>query len=133
MPETEQTVLDVTGMDCASCVAHVTKAARSVAGVRNAEVNLARGRAVVEFDPGQARPEAIAAAITGVGYPSKPQGHAHDAAAAEAERAHHQHEHAQEWFRRAMLGIALWLPVELTHWILSLSGWHGPHHGASWM
>ena len=48
---TSSATLSVAGMDCASCVAHVEKAARGVDGVNAARVNLARGRAVVEFDP----------------------------------------------------------------------------------
>jgi Cu+-exporting ATPase len=34
---------DVAGMDCASCVAHVEKAARKIPGVQDVSVNLARG------------------------------------------------------------------------------------------
>jgi len=120
-------------MDCASCVAHVDKAARALPGVRGAQVNLARGRAVVEFDPGQVRPDQIASAITRAGYPSTPQAPQRDAAQAEAQRERHQREHARQWFRRAMLGIALWFPVELTHWTLSAFGLHQPHHGVGWL
>src|SRR5580765_8149411 len=85
-----QVVLDVRGMDCASCVASVTKAAKSLPGVRRADVNLARGRAVVEFDPGAVKPDQIASAISNVGYPAKPQEEGRDAAAAEKERLDHQ-------------------------------------------
>ncbi|MEM9019494.1 MAG: heavy metal translocating P-type ATPase [Planctomycetota bacterium] len=45
MPRTD---LIVTGMHCASCVAHVEKALRRVEGVESAEVNLATSRASVE-------------------------------------------------------------------------------------
>jgi len=130
---TDQVVLDVRGMDCASCVASVTKAARSLPGVRKADVNLARGRAVVEFDRGAVKPDAIAAAISKVGYPATPQEEGHDPAAAEEQRLHHQRAHAREWFRRAMLGIVLWLPVEVMHWLLPRFGVHPPHHGLGWM
>src|SRR4051794_35357348 len=85
-------VLDVSGVDCASCVAHVTKAATSVEGGKKAEVNLARGRAVVEFDGGKVRPEVIAAAITESGYPAAARAEEHDAAAAERERIDRQRE-----------------------------------------
>ena len=112
-------------MDCASCVSHVSKAAASLAGVRRADVHLARGRAVVEFDPAQVQPEQIAQAISQAGYPSKPQGAHHDSAGAEAARIQHQREHARQWMQRAVLGIVLWLPVELMHWFLPLLGVHG--------
>src|SRR5690348_12442671 len=71
--EETSTILDVGGMNCASCVAHVEKAARSVPGVRKAEVNLARGRAAISFDPSQTDPAKVAEAITASGYPSAPQ------------------------------------------------------------
>ena len=120
-------------MDCASCVAHVTKAAKSLPGVRKADVNLSRGRAVVEFDPQAVQPDEIASAISKAGYLTTPQNQHHDPAAAEEQRLEHQRQHAREWFRRAMLGIILWLPVELTHWLLPLFGVHPRHHGPGWM
>jgi Cu+-exporting ATPase len=42
---TQETALEVGGMDCASCVSHVEKALRNVPGVESCQVNLARGRA----------------------------------------------------------------------------------------
>src|SRR3954464_8682082 len=120
-------VLDVSGMDCASCVAHVTKAATSVAGVRKADVNLARGRAVVEFDPAVVRPEVIASVITEAGDPSTPERAEEDAGEAERRRIDRQPQHAREWFVRAMAGIALWAPVEFMHSVLP---WFGVHLAA---
>src|SRR4051794_12335520 len=70
---TAQTALSVGGMDCASCVAHVEKAARKVDGVEVCSVNLARGRAVVRFDSGKTNPTQIAAAISDAGYPAEPE------------------------------------------------------------
>jgi P-type Cu+ transporter len=129
----DQCILDVSGMDCASCVAHVSKAAASLPGVTKADVNLARGRAVVQFDPAQVAPEQIASAITDAGYPAKPQDHQRDPAAAEEHRLQSQREHANEWFRRAVAGVALWLPVEAMHWLTLLFGGHAPHHGIGWL
>jgi len=130
----EEAALSVEGMTCASCVAHVEKAARKIPGVENAQVNLALGRAVVKFDPRRADAGNIARAITDAGYPAEPQTHDHHA---QEQRLEHQHDHARSWLMRAIVGIALWLPVELTHWILALSGKHAAHaHGAagvSWM
>jgi copper chaperone CopZ len=40
--------LEVTGMSCDSCVAHVAEALQAVEGVRSARVDLDAGRAVVE-------------------------------------------------------------------------------------
>src|SRR5215212_2555126 len=112
----EQTTTDagfvVNGMDCASCVTHREKAMRGVAGVKSAQVSLARGRAVVRFDPSQATPQAIAAAATGVGYPSAPESPGIAAGNVEEERVHHQLQEAGAWFRRAVVGLVLWFPLE---------------------
>src|SRR5688500_2099468 len=122
----------VAGMDCASCVVHVEKAAKSVPGVRSVNVSLARGRAVVEFDPSATDLQRVADAITDSGYPARPEVHAH--ANAEEHRVAEHAAHAGSWFRRAMIGIALWLPVELLHWTLVFtSGAEHFAHRYGWM
>ena len=133
--EPNEVGISVNGMDCASCVSHVQHAIDKVPGVRSANVNLARGRAAVRFDPAQTDAVKIAEAITLVGYPSKPEDNTHGAAAAEQERLERQAHHASSWFWRAVVGGALWLPVELTHWVLKLTTTshaghpgHGPDH-----
>ncbi len=121
----DEAALQVEGMNCASCVAHVEKAARTVAGVQGAQVNLARGRATVRFNPAATSADEIADAITAAGYPSTTENS--DAGAGEEARLHHQQAHATGWFARAMIGIALWLPVELAHWTLHLMNVHTGH------
>src|SRR5688572_6901986 len=123
----------VSGMDCASCVTHVEKAARSVPGVRDVNVSLARGRAVVRLDPATTDPQRVADAITDSGYPAAPELHAH--ANAEEQRVHEHAAHAQSWFRRAVIGILLWLPVEALHWTLVLTSGGAEHvaHRHFWM
>src|SRR5204863_4121661 len=112
----EEATFTVAGMDCASCVAHVEKAARTVPGVQSARVNLARGRATVTYDPAKAELSRVAAAITDSGYPAHPET-AGDTNV-EERRVAEQAAHARAWFARAVIAIALWLPVELLHWIL---------------
>jgi P-type Cu+ transporter len=109
-------------MTCASCVAHVQKAARAVPGVDAAEVNLARGRAVVRFDPGRTDPARISEAITAAGYPAAPQEAGVEAQNAEAKRLQRQMHEARAWFRRAVVGILLWLPLEAIHWTMRAVG-----------
>src|SRR6267143_1198587 len=55
-------------MTCASCVASVEDALRGVAGVREADVNLATERARVEIDPARADDAALVRAIERAGY-----------------------------------------------------------------
>jgi Cu+-exporting ATPase len=60
-------VLEVRGMHCGACVAHVEGALRKVPGVRAAVVNLATGRAEVETDE-QGQPETLCEAVRRAGY-----------------------------------------------------------------
>jgi Cu+-exporting ATPase len=107
----EESILNVTGMDCASCVAHVEKAALRVPGVSDCRVNLATGRAAVRLDRGRTSVEQVASAITDVGYPAAPAGELSGG------EPPYSSSHSLAWFRRAVVGVALWLPIELIHWI----------------
>jgi Cu+-exporting ATPase len=131
--ELAEATLAVSGMNCASCVSHVEKAARGVAGVESAQVNLARGRAVVRFDPARTDAAAVSAAIAASGYPAEPEASAANAGDAEVERVNRQKAHASAWFRRAMVGIVLWLPVEGLHWLLPLFSSHAHMAEHGWM
>jgi P-type Cu+ transporter len=123
--------VSVRGMDCASCVSHVDKAIRSLPGVQDVSVNLARGRASVTYDAGRVGLDRIAAAATAAGYPSEPIRADQSQASQAHEESHHAEEHASEWRRRAIIGVALWAPAELLHWVVRLGGWHV--HGITWM
>ena len=58
-------VLNVKGMMCMHCVAHVEKALKAVAGVDQVEVDLEAGTASVT---GTADRQALVAAVTEAGY-----------------------------------------------------------------
>ena len=60
--------LNIGGMTCASCVAHVEGALGEVSGVLSASVNLATERAAVEYVPGAASLEDFRRAVEDVGY-----------------------------------------------------------------
>ncbi|TCN31413.1 heavy metal translocating P-type ATPase [Sinorhizobium americanum] len=64
---TQNVSLSVEGMNCASCVARVEKAIRTVPGVVSASVNLATERADIRFDE-TAKPSEIIKAIENLGY-----------------------------------------------------------------
>lgn len=118
---------DIEGMTCASCASTVQRAAMAVAGVADCKVNFASGRAAVTLDPAKTTPQAVAAAIAETGYQATPQ--------SAGDHSHH-HDHSQRpsdiWFRRAVVGIILWLPLELTHWIMRLSMSH-EHAWMTWV
>ena len=63
-----KTTLTIGGMTCASCVMHVENALKGVAGVSDAQVNLATEKASVEFIPGVAGFEGFREAVARAGY-----------------------------------------------------------------
>ena len=62
-------VLDVQGMMCQKCVAHVKKALEGVKGVKSVEVDLDANTATVAYTG--KKPEALVKAVTEEGYPAK--------------------------------------------------------------
>ncbi len=60
--------VSVRGMTCAACSARVERSLGRIAGVAEANVNLATEQATVHFDPEQAAPETLLAAIRDAGY-----------------------------------------------------------------
>src|SRR3989304_2656285 len=65
--------LKVDGMSCASCVATLEGALRSIPGVQVAVVSLAGGSVRVQFDPGRAGLAALTKAIADAGYEPVPE------------------------------------------------------------
>ncbi len=68
---TEEVVLDVEDMSCASCVGRVERALKSAPGVIDAAVNLAAETASVRYAAGATTPAAVAAAASDAGYPAQ--------------------------------------------------------------
>lgn len=60
--------LPVAGLTCANCVQAVERALRAVPGVAAATVNLAGGRAFVDYDAGATAISALHEAIKATGY-----------------------------------------------------------------
>ena len=69
---TQDTILSVTGLNCASCVGRVEKALIGTPGVISASVNLASETATVTYASGATDPSALAAAVTQAGYAATP-------------------------------------------------------------
>lgn len=65
---TQLVTLQISGMTCASCVAHVEQALRELPGVSKAVVNLATGTAKVEYDPSSVSLAQMKQAVRDVGY-----------------------------------------------------------------
>jgi copper chaperone len=65
-----ETLLDVAGMSCGSCVRHVSNALSSLAGIAAVDVRLKDGKVLVRHDPAQTSVEALVAALNKAGYGS---------------------------------------------------------------
>ncbi len=76
---TSELTLDVRGMTCASCVAHVEKALTGLDGVTAAVVNLGLGTARVSHFPGVATVGAMKKAVSDAGYEAQERSQGTDA------------------------------------------------------
>jgi len=122
--------LDIDGMHCASCVARVERGLRSVAGVEDASVHLAAGRALVRLGNGVAD-DTLRAAVERTGY-SVAGVHAPGAGAADpgARIA----AEARLLQRRLVLAAALTVPIVALH-LAHLFAWPLPwnHQVSAWL
>lgn len=76
---TSELTLDVSGMTCASCVAHVEEALNELSGVQEAAVNLGLGTARVTYIPGVVTASAMKRAVREVGYEARERSQGADA------------------------------------------------------
>ena len=71
--DSQRTVLDVHGMDCATCPITVKTVLRKQPGVEDVKVDFAKGTADIRFDPGKVSREKLAQVVTEAGFPSTPR------------------------------------------------------------
>ena len=75
--------LNIKGMSCASCVAHVEKGIKKADGVDSAAVNLATEKATISYDPALIDLESIMKSVSDAGYeaalPREEESELHDA------------------------------------------------------
>jgi P-type Cu+ transporter len=105
----EEWNLAIGGMHCASCVARVEGALRSVPGVKDARVNLATERAGVVVDPGRVREAELAEAVAKAGYSAR-RAELKLGEGAESLRLERA-EGVAGWRRRLIVGVALTIPL----------------------
>lgn len=66
-----QTTLHIDGMTCQGCVKSVTRALQAVNGVSNVQVDLASGKADVDFNDQQTTLSALTEAVEDAGFDVK--------------------------------------------------------------
>lgn len=68
---TKQTIIEVDGMTCSSCVRHVEAALRELEGISGIKVDLQHGKVVAEHDDASPPLDAMIAALGNTGYESR--------------------------------------------------------------
>ena len=66
-------VLDVKGMDCATCPITVKALLKKQAGVEDVKVDLQKQIAEVKFDAAKVTPDKLAAVVSEAGFPTRPR------------------------------------------------------------
>ncbi|WP_343576755.1 heavy metal translocating P-type ATPase [Mycobacterium sp.] len=110
----------VGGMSCASCAANVKKMLSKQAGVAEAQVNFATGRAHVDYWPGQADLRRLQAAVGQLGYHLEPLT---ATPPSPSQQASHER---RTWLWR------LWLAWPLALLVFALTTFVGEHPWARW-
>uniref|UniRef100_A0A4W2IBP3 Copper-transporting ATPase 1 n=1 Tax=Bos indicus x Bos taurus TaxID=30522 RepID=A0A4W2IBP3_BOBOX len=67
-PLTQETVINIDGMTCNSCVQSIEGVISKKAGVKSIQVSLANGKGTVEYDPLLTSPETLREAIENMGF-----------------------------------------------------------------
>jgi copper chaperone len=73
MSNERDTILEVQGMTCPSCIRHVTAALDEIDGVAKVDVKLRDGLVVVQHDASAAPIERLVDALRDAGYEAQPR------------------------------------------------------------
>lgn len=112
----EPLTLKVTGMTCAGCAATVQGAIAARPGVRSASVSFLDGTATVVGD--HLESEAIIRTVRDRGYDAEPMEGRQAPAELRSDIELRQARQERLWRIRAIVGLGLWIPMALMHWLL---------------
>ena len=110
----QQTILEIKGMSCASCVNRIEKAIRKDPGVTSASVNLATEKASIRYEPSKTNVASLISLISAAGY---------EASAPTKKREAEKKVSLQKEKRLLFLSVLLTLPLVLPM-LLELFGLH---------
>lgn len=112
-------------MNCTGCAATLQRSFEARTDVSSASVSFASGIATVTGT--SLIPDQLLETVRSRGFQGRLISESETASAySDIERLQQHRE--RSWRRRAAIGISLWLPLELLHWMSSAFHWHG-----SWM
>jgi Cu+-exporting ATPase len=122
-----EVTLKVTGMHCASCAGNVQRALESVPGVASASVSVSNDRATVELagEPGDDFAQQLVRAVENKGYGAEVIEALRAPAELRSEIELKQAQAERAWRFRAIVGLSLWVPMELLHWMIGHDAWVG--------
>ena len=117
----DELLLKVTGMTCAGCAAAVQKAVEARPGVSSASVSVTDGMASVVGEG--LDPDGIVEAIRQRGFDAAPMDDRPAPAELRSEIELRQAREERQWRNRAIIGIGLWGPMALVHWLAGGAAW----------
>ena len=122
-----EVVLKVTGMHCAGCAGTVQRALEAVPGVKSAAVSVSNDRATVELagEHDEHLAHQLVQAVESKGYAAEVIEQLRAPAELRSEIELKQARAERAWRFRAIVGLALWIPMEILHWTVG--------HEAAWI
>jgi Cu+-exporting ATPase len=123
-PAAQELRIRVTGMHCAGCAASVQGAIETLPGVTSASVSLTDGLATVAGAGFTS--ESVTGAIRDRGFGAEPIAPQADLRDLRSQIEIDQQRNERTWRTRAMVGMGVWVPLELLHWL-------GPAEWHAWM
>ncbi|MDG2093755.1 MAG: heavy metal translocating P-type ATPase [Phycisphaerales bacterium] len=108
--------LQITGMHCGGCVANVQNALEGLSGATNVQVDLHQAMASME---GVIDPSTAIKAIEAKGFSASIRETSWTPVTLRTDLERRQHSAAQKWGWRAVLGLLVWVPLEILHWSLN--------------
>ncbi|MCA9295829.1 MAG: cation-translocating P-type ATPase, partial [Phycisphaerales bacterium] len=114
--------LRIEGMECAGCASNVQRALENTSGVTSASVSLTNAQATIEGD-GFAVDDALRA-VRQRGFGAEP--FTETSTVSERRTATERRQQASEraWFRRAVIGLGIWIPLGVLHLVSTFAEWH---------
>ncbi len=116
----------ISGMTCTGCAATIQRAIEKQSGVSSASVSFPAATATIEGNRLDAT--GLQRTIEGLGFVARLRP-IDESLEQRSDIEQQQQKHEQIWRHRAIVGIGLWAPLELTHWIATWMHWHGPWMG----
>lgn len=108
-------VLRIEGMQCAGCASTVEKALSRIKGISKVNVNLATGKASLEYDPERVNVDRLIKAVEDAGYGAKELKE-------EIEYARKVDKEIKKGIYLIILGIILTIPITITELFLQFDG-----------